>query len=348
MPSGHIAISVALCTYNGERFICEQLASILNQSKRPDEVVICDDCSHDRTVEMINSVISKSDVCVRLLINESNLGYVRNFEKAIRLCRGNVIFLSDQDDSWDSDKIKIMTEPFIKNNKIGLVYSDAEIVSSNFEHTGLTVFGTRRVAKLEQGQYRSIREVVRSPDLKGCLMAFRSNLIVAILPIAQGAEEFGWGHDHWIAQICHAMSGISVINRALMYYRRSGQNHGQDGALDEPWKKPGIVDSIAYSLRATAEANEFSAQQKTRHYELMLNRLIQIRNEYPQLVYDMEVLGGFINEYQESIAAIRKRLELRRLIRIRRLPFAARLLFTRSYRKHFEGFKSFARDILVK
>ena len=103
-------ISIALCTYNGESYIVELLLSIINQTLQPDEIIICDDKSTDNTVKKTKLILDGWSGNYRLIVNESNLGYKKNFQKAISLCSGDIIFLCDQDDVWDTTKIaKTMT-----------------------------------------------------------------------------------------------------------------------------------------------------------------------------------------------------------------------------------------------
>ena len=96
--------SVALCTYNGEKYLKEQLDSILSQEIPVDEIVICDDCSTDETTLIIKEYESQFPNVFCVFINAENLGYVRNFEKALSFCTGEIIFLCDQDDLWRKDK----------------------------------------------------------------------------------------------------------------------------------------------------------------------------------------------------------------------------------------------------
>ncbi len=98
--SGQNRISIALCTYNGERFLNQQLASMAQQTRLPDELVVCDDRSTDRTLTMVREFAASAPYPVRIFQNEQNLGFAANFERAIRLCQGNLIALSDQDDIW--------------------------------------------------------------------------------------------------------------------------------------------------------------------------------------------------------------------------------------------------------
>ena len=125
-------ISIAMCTYNGERFVKEQIDSIIAQSYTKFELIVVDDCSKDNTINIIKDYQSKDDR-IKLFQNENNLGFVKNFEKAISLCSGDYIALADQDDIWKKDKIEV----FIKN--IGdnlLIYSDAILIDQYSKEIG--------------------------------------------------------------------------------------------------------------------------------------------------------------------------------------------------------------------
>ena len=100
-------ISIAMTTYNGAQFVQAQLRSILEQTRQPDEIIICDDGSRDDTVNIIRHVMETSGTDrIRLVENEENLGYIRNFYKAISLTKGDYIFLADQDDIWHREKLE--------------------------------------------------------------------------------------------------------------------------------------------------------------------------------------------------------------------------------------------------
>src|SRR5574344_1640995 len=117
----HNLISIAMCSYNGERFIKEQIDSIIAQTYKNFELIIVDDGSKDNTIEIIKYYQSK-DSRIKLFQNEKNLGFVKNFEKAITLCSGDFIALADQDDVWKKNKIEVFLNNIDKNM---LIYSDA-------------------------------------------------------------------------------------------------------------------------------------------------------------------------------------------------------------------------------
>jgi len=124
-------LSVALCTYNGEKYIEKQLNSIFNQTIPIDEINICDDGSNDKTIEIINQIQKAHPSIIKLHQNKTNLGCSKNFEKAIELCQGDYIFLSDQDDLWKKDKAEKTLAVFDQNPNAEGVFSNAELIDEN-------------------------------------------------------------------------------------------------------------------------------------------------------------------------------------------------------------------------
>jgi glycosyltransferase involved in cell wall biosynthesis len=107
----NIKISVALCTYNGEKYIKEQIISILKQSKRVDEIIISDDNSSDTTLKIVNDLLSDCDIAHKICTHETNIGVTRNFMECISKCSGDIIFTCDQDDVWKKNKVEKMIKP---------------------------------------------------------------------------------------------------------------------------------------------------------------------------------------------------------------------------------------------
>src|SRR5215217_4120478 len=118
-------ISVAMCTYNGAVFLPAQLESIAGQTRKPDEIVICDDGSTDQTRMLLERFAAESSIPVSLKFNQQNLGSIKNFEQAIGLCAGDAIVLSDQDDVWHTDKLELIEQAFDTSPTAGLVFTDA-------------------------------------------------------------------------------------------------------------------------------------------------------------------------------------------------------------------------------
>ncbi len=132
-------VSIALCTYNGEKHFPEQLKSISRQSCLPDELVVCDDCSTDSTLKILEDFSRTVPFEVRIFNNETNLGPAGNFAKAISLCQGKWIFLCDQDDRWLPDKIKTSSEKLARMEETFgqdmplLVHTDAIVADEDMQ-----------------------------------------------------------------------------------------------------------------------------------------------------------------------------------------------------------------------
>lgn len=125
-------ISVVLTTYNGERYIKEQMDSIFNQTCAPNEIIVADDCSSDSTVDIINSYTNQKKIDIISYVNNHNLGYIRNFKIAISKAHGDYIFLCDQDDVWNHDKIE-KTIKYMKENKASIACTGFKLIDKNGE-----------------------------------------------------------------------------------------------------------------------------------------------------------------------------------------------------------------------
>ena len=132
--------SVAMCTYNGEKYIEEQLRSIINQTLPPDEIVILDDVSSDATVDIAKEILAKSGIQHKVMVNDKNCGVLISFEKCILSCSGDVIFTADQDDVWDKAKIRLFMDEYEKDPKCVFVFSNGELVDVQLRSLGSDVW----------------------------------------------------------------------------------------------------------------------------------------------------------------------------------------------------------------
>jgi glycosyltransferase involved in cell wall biosynthesis len=210
-------ISVALCTYNGERFLARQLASIQQQTKTPFEVVVCDDCSTDGTLQILREFAASASFPMRVTSNEHNIGFVANFERAIGLCEGDLIALSDQDDIWYPTRLERSQQEFAAHPEAGLVFSDAEVMNDQDELTGTRLwtnygFTGERKQRLLQGDYTVL---VGPRFVTGATVMFRSRLRANCLPVGSG-----WLHDEWIVANAAAVTELRAIETPLIRYRQ--------------------------------------------------------------------------------------------------------------------------------
>lgn len=202
-----MSISVSIATFNGERFIQEQMMSVLPQLSEDDEVVVSDDGSTDETIAILESF---HDPRIRIFVNEGKHGFIWNFENALTKAKGDVIFLCDQDDIWKPDKVKVVLLA-LKDHDI--VLHDAEIIDKNGVKTGILY---------SDGLHK--REGFWSNLWKtrwlGCCMAFRRNVLEYALPFPRHIV----GHDGWISAVGLAKFDYYYIPDVLMCYRRHGDN----------------------------------------------------------------------------------------------------------------------------
>lgn len=216
----HENISVALCTYNGSKYISEQLISILNQSMKPAEIVLCDDNSTDNTVQIASAVLKQYEVPFRIEKNTSNIGVVRNFEKAIKMCTGDIIFTSDQDDVWVETKIEDIYLAMMKNQDIQLAFSDAYLTDSKLVRKKERLWDIVCPQLYKQGDESIINcPIYYGNIVTGATMAFRRSLLIYALPF----NEF-WIHDYWLAINAILYGKIIAVNKQLIMYRQHDNN----------------------------------------------------------------------------------------------------------------------------
>jgi glycosyltransferase involved in cell wall biosynthesis len=211
-------LSVAMCTYNGETFIKEQIDSILNQILPIDEIIVCDDGSNDKTIEILNQYANEYPNIFKIFQNEINLRSVKNFEKAINLCSGDIIFLSDQDDIWTLNKTEEYINLFNKNPKLDVIASNGFCIDekSNVQekYAVWDVPEFLREKNLPIDYFRLITHV--SNLATGASMAFRKTIVSEIMPFPV-IENFH--HDEWIAIISSRKRSFELLKEKYLYYR---------------------------------------------------------------------------------------------------------------------------------
>lgn len=214
-------ISVAMTTYNGAQYITEQLDSIRMQTRKVDEVVIVDDGSHDNTVELVRAFEKQHPECgIRLEVNEVNLGFKKNFYKAMSLCGGDVIFLCDQDDIWKENKVAVLTELLESNSNIGLISSSFIQIDSDGKEVSSNKSAYMR--KMEEGNLYSVplRDLIFHNVSQGCAMVFRKEVRDVYLKFF--TDELP--HD-WALNVVAAMEKkCYYLNSPMFYYRIHGKN----------------------------------------------------------------------------------------------------------------------------
>jgi len=199
-------VSIALCTYNGEAYLREQLDSIVDQSYPAIELIAVDDCSLDNTLKILEEYAAKYPY-IQVFVNPQNLGYIRNFEKALRLCNGDFIALSDQDDIWDLRKIEKQVKAI--GNHL-LIYHDSEFVDQN---------GQSLYSKMSDimNLYRGDRPeaFLFFNCISGHSVLMKKELRDELLPFPNA-----YFHDWWMGYVATNLGSIDFINESLVKYRQ--------------------------------------------------------------------------------------------------------------------------------
>ena len=210
-----MSISVCLASYNGHKFILDQIISILKQLNYDDEIIVVDDFSTDNTVELISSF---NDSRIKIYINKSNLGHVKAFARAISLAKNEFIFLSDQDDIWvDGRVLKILD--FLSVSKKSLLTSNSAFIDKKGLHFKHNI---RPIKSTESNQHllNILRIFFGTISYYGCTMAFNRKISQIALPVPAYVES----HDLWIALIGNILGSNFHIDDVTIYRRIHGNN----------------------------------------------------------------------------------------------------------------------------
>lgn len=254
-----LRISVAMCTYNGSRYLQEQLKSIASQTRPPDELVICDDGSADDTVSVLTAFAAKALFPVRVFWNVERLGPAKNFERAIGLCTGDVVILADQDDLWNPQKVVKLLEAFELHPDAVYAFSDAEMVDQEGAPLGEKLWDAIAFRqKLGRFSGPGQLEILLKQNLvTGAAMAVRASFKEVIFPIPSG-----WMHDYWIVLLGSALGyGVPIPEALFRYRRHATQVCG--------WRKKTFLQVSKTSLAAGQE----DSWRKVDHFQKLQERV---------------------------------------------------------------------------
>ena len=329
MTNRGASVSVALCTHNGERFVGEQVASILAQTVLPAEIVLSDDASTDGTVDAVARVVEswraehpESPIQLRILRNTTALGVTGNFEQAVAVSSGEFIALSDQDDIWHADRVERALAGFETNPAILLLHSDARLVDAAGVPLGDSLFSAYDVNPSVIDAIHSGRAfdiLARRTIVTGAATMVRRRLVEVSSPFPAG-----WVHDEWLAIVAAALEAIDVIGEQLIDYRQHGNNEIGAGTL-----------SFTGKLRRMLEP-------RTDRNRRLLERSVSLAERFASMP---EIADGFTAAAADKLEHEKVRSALP-TARIRRLPAVFRELQTGRYSRFGRGAADAVRDLL--
>jgi glycosyltransferase involved in cell wall biosynthesis len=216
------AYSVVICTYNGEKFLREQLDSVLNQSVQANEILVVDDNSTDATFDILKTYVERFPQ-LKIHRNEKNLGVIKNFELALQLSTGDYIFIADQDDLWHPDKIESF-ERLIRKNRITpedvcLVFSDLEVINSDRNQISDS-FWKLNDFRFSEDPSELFANILFRNFVPGCSSMITKGLRNIARPFPRRISM----HDHWLCLVAVAFGRVYRMPESLMKYRQHDQN----------------------------------------------------------------------------------------------------------------------------
>ncbi len=322
-----LKLSIAMTTYNGSKYILEQLQSFAKQSILPDEIVICDDCSNDNTVEIIEDFKKNSGLNIRIIRNPHNIGVIKNFEKAITSTTGDIIFLSDQDDYWFPQKLEEYTNAFQNNRDVDFIFSDVQIADQDLNVLSGSLFTEEQKLYPKRFVNSNLINIMSFISMKlsasGATIAFRRDLLTYILPIPKINHLL---HDGWIEKIALSTRNCIMLPEPYSKYRQHDNNF--DGY------KSGIINKIKdliglYKFRQ----NEYD------YLSAISERLISIDFDNKRNI--IEIILRKQNYLSKQIKQYNQKRYLKILLTIFEYQFSG------VYAKYYRGTRTFIKDIFA-
>lgn len=317
-------ISIAMCTCNGAQYLNDQLVSFVKQTRRPDELIACDDCSTDNTLQLLDQFSKEAPFPVKVYRNQQRLGPTKNFEKAISLCTGDLIFLSDQDDVWMPQKVSTLLQALRNNPGAGYVFSDSLIVDKMLRSMGRTVWQSLKFTRRQFQEDKQVAILLRYNVVTGATMAFQARLKSIVLPIPDESL-----HDEWIALLASSagMYGIPIEEPLIQYRRHPGQLIG--------------VRSFAEQVRRFWLMRGSSFDSLLRQQEAKYSKALDRLALTGQFEKDVQQL------FEAQIQHLRVRQSIHKRPRCARFLAVSRLFLTLRYRRFSYGWKSAAMDLVL-
>lgn len=278
-----IKISVVMATYNGGKYLSQQLDSILNQTVPVDEIIIIDDVSKDNTINIINQYNQKFKI-INFVQNEKNIGVVKTFEKAISLSHGEYILFADQDDVWFNNKVETLISAIGDN---WLIYSDTVVTDEN-----LNVIYQSGFAYYESGrEFITLFDYLIGNNVTGCTMMIKKDLLNHALPLPDLKIMY---HDQYLAIVARKFNKLVKFKLPLVYYRQHACN-SSSGFINIPYNK--IINNsknMSNDLINISKTSVFSNKNSNDIINAIKFHKAMAHEKYP----DIELLKVLYNRMQ--------------------------------------------------
>ncbi len=274
-------ISIALATYNGAKFLREQLDSILAQSMENFEVIICDDCSTDDTLQILQEYACK-DSRFKIFSNKSNLGFKKNFEHILSLCKGEFIAFCDQDDIWESNHLEILYKNIGENDCLG---ANSIIIDEMGVSQNKTLLEYWPIHVMPHNGKELFQHELYSNVIQGTASLIRASLINQALPFPDNIKY----HDYWLALVAGLNEKCKYIDKVVLKYRRHSNNASE-------YQKFTVWNAIKNLYRFSKDRKGF--YQDSINLLNNLARLEKIPSDKQKLISD--ALEFYINLFENK------------------------------------------------
>jgi glycosyltransferase involved in cell wall biosynthesis/VanZ family protein len=212
-------VDILMATYNGEKYLKEQIESLLNQTYQNIQIIISDDCSTDGTRNILKEY-EKNDK-IKVFYQENNLGYVKNFEFLLKQVKSELYMLCDQDDIWKKEKVEKSVEK-LKNEDLDLVFGDLEVVDENLNTIYKSYNKYMHMSDKIENYYKDYRLQYLYNCMTGCTMLSKKKFLDIILPLPTNSKYMI--HDYWIGLIVSLNGKVGYLKEPYILYRQHGNN----------------------------------------------------------------------------------------------------------------------------
>lgn len=266
-------VSIVMATYNGERFIEAQIKSILSQTYTNLEIIVVDDVSTDQTYGKLEAYATK-DKRIKLFRNDSNLGYVKNFEKGLLLANGSYVAPSDHDDIWFPEKIATLLAAI---NEATIVYADSVLIDESGNPIGKKLSDIKRLT-----DFNDCLSFLVGNSAAGHAMLIKTELIQKAVPLAPMIP-----HDHWLGFVATLYTGIKFIDTPLVYYRQHNS-------------------SVFGAVKVNDTNGEVKAERKKKSKNLaeIRERVALMYNKCPASIQEEKEVLRRCNKYYQSFSLL--------------------------------------------
>lgn len=274
--------SIAMTSYNGEKYIREQIGSILSQTISDFELIICDDRSKDATFSIISDYASH-DSRIKVYQNQINLGFKKNFEKAISLCYGEYIALSDQDDIWTEDHLEILYRGIGDNS---LICGNNLLTDDNGNSTGISFFESNCFSKK---QYPTDTDVLRKimfsgSCFQGASMLMKKEFSDIVLPIPEAVKY----HDTWLTTLACLNDSFAWTDEIVTHYRQHSSQVTKNASVTNDFStmRIALLENASKLVRIPQDLlNEISYYHSNQHSPLFRLKTIPIWKTNYKYIY---------------------------------------------------------------